>query len=53
VVVVAQRLRKRGSLGLQTIAGADHTFTDSACRTMLVVAVETALSAKRCDEPAA
>lgn len=50
---VARRLRKRGSLGLQTIAGADHTFTDGACRTMLVVALETALSERRCDEPAA
>lgn len=41
---VAKRLRARGLLSIQTIAGADHTFTDHSCRTMLLAALDGALS---------
>jgi alpha-beta hydrolase superfamily lysophospholipase len=39
-----RRLHARGLIGVQTIEGADHTFTDRSRRVLLVAALERALS---------
>jgi alpha-beta hydrolase superfamily lysophospholipase len=39
-----RRLQARGLIGIQTIEGADHTFTDRSRRALLVAALERALS---------
>jgi alpha-beta hydrolase superfamily lysophospholipase len=41
---VFRRLCARGLIGIQTIEGADHTFTDRSRRLLLVAALEQALS---------
>jgi len=41
---VGRRLQERGSIAVETIGGADHTFTDRSRRTLLVAALDRALS---------
>ena len=40
---IARRLRAEGTLGIESIDGADHTFTDRALRATLVTVLERAL----------
>ena len=41
---VARKLRAQGAIGVRIVAGADHTFTDEEARSVLVTALDDALS---------